>query len=302
MAPLAALVTLTACTPLRIVPAPPSPSASPSGPPALAGWVYQLQNYPDGKLDALARAPQRLAVIDLARDGGGDYFTAAEVAALRASGKKVLAYFQIGAIEDSRPEYALLRQDANDLVLNRPAGSPDEYFVRYWDERWWKRVIAPRVDQAIRAGFDGVYVDTPVAFEAVDLSTVREQTRGGLGRAMVELVRRISGYAKRQRPGFWVVPQNSPELQSYPDYTAAIDGIGVQELFFLDTDRPCSQGWCGGNLEDARNLRDAGKVVLAVDYATRADNVKAACDRYRRERFAGYVTVRELDRVSAACP
>nr|WP_240942578.1 endo alpha-1,4 polygalactosaminidase [Planosporangium thailandense] len=298
-----ALLTLAACTPLRITPPPSaSPSASPSGPPALTGWVYQLQSYPDGKLDALAKAPQHLAVIDLARDGGSEYFTATEVAALRASGKKVLAYFQIGAVEDSRPEYALLRQDANDVVLNHVTDWPEDYYVRYWDERWWKRVIAPRVDQALKAGFDGVYLDTPTAYEAIDLSGVREQTREGLGRAMVELVRRISEYAKRQRAGFWVVPQNSPELQSYPGYTAAIDGIGVQELFFLDTDKPCDQGWCGGNLQQVRALQKAGKVVLAVDYATRAENVRAACDHYRRERFAGYVTGRDLDRASPPCP
>jgi cysteinyl-tRNA synthetase len=41
--------------------------------------------------------------------------------------------------------------------------------------------------------------------------------------------------------------------------------------------------------------------VLAVDYATRAADVRAACDRYRREGFAGYVTTVDLDRVDPPC-
>lgn len=46
-------------------------------------------------------------------------------------------------------------------ILNRWDEWPEEFFVRYWDERWWTDVIRPRVDQALRAGFDGVYLDTP---------------------------------------------------------------------------------------------------------------------------------------------
>ena len=270
-------------------------------PPAITNWVYQLQGYHAGRLDALARAPQQLAVIDLARDAGADFFRAEEIAALRESGKKVLAYFEIGSIEDFRPEYGPLRRQAGDLILNRWGDWPNEYFVRYWDPRWWERVIQPRIDQALRAGFDGVYLDTPLAYEELDLAQTPGRTRDSLARAMVVLIVRISRYAKARRPGFWVFPQNSPELRRYPGYTAAIDGIGMEELFFQATDRPCTEGFCAENLDHARSLRDAGKLVLAVDYATRAANVRAACTGYRNERFAGYVGVRDLDRISAPC-
>ena len=70
-----------------------------------SGFVYQLQGYRDGRLDALAGAPFRGAVIDLARDGGESYFRADEIGRLKASGKRVLAYFEIGTIEYFRPEY-----------------------------------------------------------------------------------------------------------------------------------------------------------------------------------------------------
>jgi cysteinyl-tRNA synthetase, unknown class len=270
-------------------------------PPAPTSWVYQLQGYRRGRLDALARAPHGLVVIDLARDADTDFFGAREIAGLRASGKRVLAYFEIGSIEDFRPEYAPLRRQAGDLILNRWDEWPDEYFVRYWDRRWWDRVIRPRVDQALAARFDGVYLDTPLAYEELDLARAPGQTRHSLARAMVNLIVRISGYAKHKRPGFWVVPQNSPELRHHPGYTGAIDGIGMEELFFQATDRACTEDWCAENLANARALRDAGKPVFAVDYATRAANIRTACAQYRKERFVGYVGVPELDRISPPC-
>jgi cysteinyl-tRNA synthetase len=262
--------------------------------------VYQLQGYRPDTVDALTRAPQQLAVIDLARDGGRD-FTAAEVGRVRRSGKVVLAYFEIGSIEDFRPEYPGLRRSAGDLIANEWADWPGEYFVRYWDQRWWDRVIRPRVDQAIRAGFDGVYLDTPLAYEELDLGRAQGRTRADLARAMVDLIVRISRYAKALRPGMLVFPQNSPELRAYDGYLGAIDGIGMEELFFLAHDEPCTRDWCRKNLAETRALRDAGKVVLAVDYATSARNVRTACNRYTREGFAGYVTTRGLDEISSPC-
>src|SRR6266545_4679019 len=190
--------------------------------PAITRWVYQLQGYPNGRLDALARARAQVAVIDLARDAKSDFFRADETNALRRTGKVVLAYFEIGSIETFRPEYT----QAGDLIVNRWSDWPDEYFVRYWDPRWWDRVVRPRVDQAIRAGFDGVYLDTPLAYEELDLSLVPGESRDSLARKMVALIARISSYAKRQRAAVWVVPQNSPELRKYPGYTEALARAG----------------------------------------------------------------------------
>ena len=221
------------------------------------------------------------AVLDLARDAGSDYFRRDEIEALRRTGNTVLAYFEIGSIENFRPEYGPLRRHARDLILNRWDEWPDEFFVRYWDERWWTDVVRPRIDQALRAGFDGVYLDTPLAYEELDLSMAPGRSRDSLARAMVNLIARISRYAKARHPGFWIVPQNSPELRAYPGYLSAIDGIGMEELFFQATDRPCVADYCAENLSNARALRDAGKLVLAVDYAVRPGNVHIACPALR---------------------
>ncbi|MEV0677722.1 endo alpha-1,4 polygalactosaminidase [Actinosynnema sp. NPDC050436] len=272
-------------------------------PPARAdgGLVYQLQNYSDGRLDTLAGTSSRFAVVDLARDAGHSYFEADEIARLRASGKTVLAYFEIGSIESFRPDFAPVAADRAGLILNEWTSWPGEHFVRYWEPSWWNLAVRPRLDRALEAGFDGVYLDTPLAYEEIDLALVGGLDRAELGRRMVDLIVRISEYAKRANPAFRVFPQNSPELLEYPGYLAAVDGIGVEELFFQATDKPCSADYCGTNLAATRTLRKAGKTVLAVDYATDPGNVAAACRRYREEGFEGYVTVRALDRISAPC-
>jgi len=277
-------------------------TAGPAVPPdRISSWAYQLQGYAEGRLDQVAAGPYQLAVVDLARDGHTDYFRAEEIRRVRDTGKRVLAYFEIGSIEDFRPEYPALRRDAGDLIANQWRDWPGEYFVRYWDERWWERVVRARVDQALRAGFDGIYLDTPLAYEQIDPGYAQGRDRAALGGAMAALITRISAYAKARRPGFLIVPQNSPELRRFDGYTAAIDGIAMEELFFLATDEPCTQDWCAENLADTRALRDAGKFVLSVDYATRPADVRSACHRYRTERFAGTVTVLALDRLTPPC-
>ncbi|MEU0879234.1 endo alpha-1,4 polygalactosaminidase [Lentzea sp. NPDC005914] len=258
-----------------------------------------MQGYADGRLDALAAAPFRTAVVDLARDGGSSYFRAEEIGALKASGKRVLAYFEIGSIESFRPDFAAVRADR--LLLNEWPSWPGEHFVRYWDPRWWELAVRPRLDRALSAGFDGVYLDTPLAYEEIDLALVPALDRAELGRRMADLIVSISAYVKRANPDFGVYPQNSPELRDYSGYVGAIDGIGVEELFFRATDEPCAADFCAENLAATRKLKEAGKTVLAVDYATRRENVDEACRRYREEGFDGYVTVRALDTIATPC-
>ncbi|MCP2323161.1 cysteinyl-tRNA synthetase [Hamadaea flava] len=273
---------------------PPATSAA-----ADSGWIYQLQGYPGGRLDEIAARRPPYAVIDLARDNSTGYFRADEIAALRAAGTTALAYFEIGSIENFRPDFPAV-QDRG-LLLNEWPDWPGERFGRYWEPAWWDTVVRPRLDRALAAGFDGAYLDTPLAYEEIDLARVPGWDRGRLARAMADLVVRISRYAKAHRPGFRIVPQNSPELRHQGGYTEAIDGVGVEELFYQATDVPCEQRYCAENLADVKALRDGGKFVLAVDYAVKPEHVQALCTRYRKEQFAGYVGVRELDRIGVSC-
>lgn len=273
---------------------PAEPATAPS-----AGWIYQLQGYADGRLDRIAERRAPYAVVDLARDGGSDYFHADEIAAVRAAGTTVLAYFEIGGIEQFRPDFPAARDRS--LLLNEWGEWPGEFFGRYWTPAWWDLVVRPRLDRALAAGFDGAYLDTPLAYEEIDLALVPGWDRERLARAMTDLIVRAGRYAKARAPAFRIVPQNSPELRRQPGYTEAVDGIGIEELFYRATGVPCEERYCAENLADVEALRDRGKFVLAVDYAADPAHVRELCARYRKEQFAGYVGVRELDRIGVSC-
>jgi cysteinyl-tRNA synthetase, unknown class len=286
------------------VPSPmPSPSYSPPPIPdltpspdrdatwnAVKSWAYQLSGYTDDKLDAIAASGFDLAVVDLARDGSADFFTREEVRAVQATGKVVLAYFEIGAIETYRPEWPDV---AADLKLGSVEGWPDEQYVAYWDERWWP-IVQGRIDQALDAGFDGAYLDMVVAYEEIPAGTAGTN-RDDLARRIVALLNRISVYAKERDPAFKIVPQNAPELHIYAGYLDAIDGLGMEELWFQATDRRCTESWCAENLRAVKAIYDAGKLVLTVDYADRPQNVTAAYEASRAQSFVPYVTTVDLD-------
>ncbi len=253
-------------------------------------WVYQLSGYQDDRLDQIAASAFDLAVIDLARDGNLDTFTRAEIRAVQDAGKVVLAYFEIGAIEEYRPEWPDV---PNDLKLGAVSGWPSEQYVAYWDERWWP-IVQGRGDQAIAAGFDGAYLDMIATYDEIAAESA-DTDREDLAQKMVDLIARLSVYAKEREPSFKMVPQNSPELHTYNGYLQAIDALGIEELYFLATDKACTRSWCYENQENAAAIRDAGKLVLTIDYADQDANITSAYEQSWAAGFVPYVSVRSLD-------
>ncbi|MCU0521148.1 MAG: endo alpha-1,4 polygalactosaminidase [Anaerolineae bacterium] len=274
---------------VSVTPASPSASADVQWA-SVDSWVYQLTGYRNDRLDQIAATRFDLAVIDLARDGDSDFFTHSEIAALQATGKVVLAYFEIGAIEDYRPEWDEVPPD---LMLGALSGWPGEQYVAYWDPRWWP-IVEGRVDQALAAGFDGAYLDMIATYEEIPAYAAGTD-RADLAQKMVDLIARISAYARAQDPAFKVVPQNSPELHTVVGYLGAIDGLGMEELYVLAMDEPCTQSWCLENRANAAAVHAAGKLVLTVDYATTTANIDSAYRQSLAAGFVPYVSVRALD-------
>jgi cysteinyl-tRNA synthetase, unknown class len=298
--PALSILLATACLPARATPAEPAPATTLYLPvvtqtavsPFLAvqSWVYQLSGYPNDQLDQIAAAHFDLAVVDLARDGSSDFFTPAEISHVRNSGKFVLAYFEIGAIENYRPEWPLV---PDDLKLGPVAGWPAEQYVKYWDPRWWP-IVQGRIDQAIAAGFDGAYLDMVVTYEEIPANAAGTN-RPDLAAKMVDLIAQIAAYAHSHNPGFKVVPQNAPELHLWPNYLPAIDGLGMEEMYYLATDEPCAYDWCATNRANAAAIRAAGKLVLAIDYADNPTHIADAYGRARAADFVPYVSDVELN-------
>jgi cysteinyl-tRNA synthetase len=261
-------------------------------------WVYQLTNYKDDTLVEIAESDFDLAVIDLSRNGGSDYFRRDEIEAVRKTGKIVLAYFEIGAIEQYRPEWNRVPEE---LKAGPVEGWPKEQYVRYWDERWWP-IVRERLDQSLVAGFDGAYLDMVTTYEEIPKSKMKAEERA---KKMVDLIVRISKYAKSKSPAYKVVPQNCPELYTWSywkptpnrKYIDAIDGIGIESVFYLAHDKPAQAKWCQENRENAIAIKEAGKLVLGVDYAKQTRSIAEAYIKQRELGFIPYVSVEQLDRV-----
>jgi len=262
-------------------------------------WGYQLTGYDQGGFQRLVIAPVDLLVIDLARDGEDDYFTAEDIRVLKNSGgKMVLAYFEIGAIEKYRPEWSEVPAD---IRVGPVDDWPKEQYVQYWDDRWWP-IIQARIERAQSAGFDGAYLDLITAYSEIPNSNLSVEERA---KRMVTLLVRISKFAKSKKSDFKIVAQNCPELATWShwepyvnqEYLDAIDGLAIESPFYLAHDTLCDEPWCQENREDAQFVKNQGKLLLGVDYAKTPRCIR---DSYKRQRLAGfvpYVSVRALDRL-----
>jgi hypothetical protein len=112
---------------------------------------------------------------------------------------------------------------------------------------------------------------------------------------MVSFVEALASYARAQKPGFLIVPQNGSQLVLDAGYVAAVDGIGAEDTWTVG-DR-VQQAYQPDHVTGWLDLfRDAGKVVLTIDYPR---NVTKVDDFYSRSEARGYVPVnppRALDR------
>ena len=281
-------------------------------------FAYVLQA--DAFAASRAVAVQRLAacgrdgiVLDASFNGRtGGQWTAAEIRAIRAGkpGRRVLAYFSIGEAEDYRGYWRRAWDVNRD---GRPdAGAPSwllaenpdwegNYKVRYW-QKAWQRIILRQLDQAILAGFDGVYLDLVDAFEFFEYNPATRQwiddrpnpeTGRTYRQDMIAWVRRIATSSRSQRTGFLVVPQNGVQLLGTASYRRTIDAIGVEDLF-TEGNRLQSRGHIAFALGFLQPFLRSGKPVWVIEYGTRPVALKRSLQGAKTYGFSLLLTDREL--------
>ena len=108
-------------------------------------------------------------------------------------------------------------------------------------------------------------------------------------------IEEISAYAKGLKPGFIIIPQNGSELAfNYTDtseglrtsYINAIDGFGIEELFYnehgiLETDQEIL-----GLLRILKNL--TSKKIMVSDYVLNDDAREDSVQKNKNEGFVSY--------------
>jgi cysteinyl-tRNA synthetase len=187
------------------------------------------------------------------------------------------------------------------------------YKVRYWEPGWQAVILGTAdgagktpLDRIIDAGFDGVYLDIVDGFEfwSDPAEGLAELSRAEARQRMIEWVIAIGDYARKARgvAGFRVFPQNAGAI-IYNDegqldelseaYFAAIEGIGVEDLFYSDTDKQ-DESEVDFRVATLGEFRDRGKTVLVTDYVvsptlTAAGSGPRVADFYQRALAAGFV-------------
>lgn len=128
---------------------------------------------------------------------------------------------------------------------------------------------------------------------------------------MVDFVGEISAYAKSRQPTFYIFPQNAAELWAEAGYLDAVDGIGQEDIYYgYDGDGVATPSEVTTELEShLGHFRDAGKLVLTVDYPFQdADTpefsaeirarINDAYSRSQAQGFVPYCAVRELSHLT----
>ena len=293
-----------------------TPQGSPAPAVLLAGaksWGYQLQNLDVGRASA---SPFDLLVVDYAKEeADARAWKPAEIERLKTKpdgGRRlVVAYCSVGEAESYRSYWQKgWKRDKPAWLLGENPEWHENYAVCFWDPGWQRIVCGDAnalIDQIVAQGFDGVYLDKCDVYEDLreHFKSVA-RSRPDLEGDMVGFVRRISAYAKSQRPGFLVILQNAEPLLERAELRAAIDAVAKEELLFgLDRpEKPNSRA----DVEEARlaldHMKRDGKPVFMVEYLANPPRIGEAAQAAAKLGYILYVAPkdRELARLNGAVP
>jgi cysteinyl-tRNA synthetase len=314
----------------------------------VAFWAYQLQSISEpGAVDALIASHYDMLVLEPTRtDWSSDdktFDTKGMIAQLKSSPasdrtyrKLVIAYIDIGEAEDWRwywdpewPEWDCVGDPPAvwpDYVLAcDPDGWTGNYPVAYWDERWKDIIIYGKdtgsdpardynsaIDEAIKDGFDGIYLDWVEGYENTDVITAAQAAGLDPAIEMIGFIQEMRDYATARNSDFIIIQQNAAALiEGRPGLTGTIDGI-AQEAIWYDGD--ATDNWNDPNGYDWINdtgLTDyyigyldqylaAGLPVFNCEYAL--DYADAAYTNSYARGYVPYVTRRSLSQMTTTAP
>ncbi len=265
-------------------------------------FAYQLQ---DININDIASSGYDLIIIDYSADGTkSQEYTQSQVYKMKeSSNQKILvSYMSIGEAENYRFYWNNSWDANNDGIPD--VGAPNwldvenpewegNYKVKYWEKDWQQIIFGTNnsyLDKIIAAGFDGCYLDIIDAFEYY------EDTRPTAKQDMIDFVIAISNYAKVKKAGFLVIPQNGESLLTNTSYRKAIDGIGREDVYFLDNKRRSDQE-VKDTIDLLKLLTNENKIVMIVDYPTIYSKVKAFYELAYNDGFLAYAPPRDLDKL-----
>ena len=197
--------------------------------------------------------------------------------------------------------------------------------MAYWDPLWKDLVIYGQnqnsepygdynsiIDEVIRDGFDGVYLDWVEGFENVDVADAAQKAGKDPAVEMIAFIEEMRTYAAARAPGFIIIQQNAAALiDGHPELIGVIDAI-AQEAIWYDGD--ATDDWNDPNGYDSLNdaylvkyytgyldqYLTAGVPVFACEYAK--DYASTAYANALGKGYVPYATRRSLSRLTTTPP
>ncbi len=296
-------------------------------------WMYQIQGLDSSSaLQKLAASDYDLLVLEPTNTvKGSERFDAAGmVAQMKKShpGRLVLAYIDIGEAEDYRSYWKSSwrkpkggkRGHPSFIVADDPDGWSGNYPVNFWDRRWKKLMITGSnnaLQNAIDAGFDGVYLDWVEAYD--DETVMREARKKKLDAAnsMVGFIKKLRSHARKQDPGFLVVAQNAPYLVDTPGYLDQIDAAAFEDTWYsgkgdaswnspdagdIKTSRRGGDWSTASRLRTYNRYSRAGLPVFTIDYSLHNKTAQSVYRASSNRGFKPLVTRVTLSRMTQTPP
>jgi cysteinyl-tRNA synthetase len=296
--------------------------------------MYQLQGLEDtNSVDLLAKSDYELMVLE-----PGDnlrnlpYNTAEMIRKLRYTpdGRKrrLIAYIDIGEAEDYRSYWlsawkaptASSPGSPGFLITTDPGGWKGNYPVAFWDTTWkaiWTGGNG-RIDQLMKLGFDGVYLDWVEAYSNPEVRKNAQQQGIIPEKEMMDFIEQIRNKGRNSNPGFLVIVQNAPYLIDYNSnrYTQLIDALAVEDTWFygvagVDWNSPqagdlpnkyAGESSTGGLLNQYKKYLNQNIPVFSIDYCVIPDNARFVYGEARKNGLTPLVTRISLSKITVTPP
>ena len=252
--------------------------------------------------------------------------------------KLVLASINLGEAEAWRFYWTWSKQRENGAA--RPADWPafilepgagdtgDDHPVAFWDPAWKAIVFSNSVppgqaanaglppgngylsliDEALRDGFDGVYLDWVEAYADERVAAAAQKEGRDPAAEMTTLLAEIRKYATARNPNFLILQGNGSDLiLDHPEAANLVDAIVQEGLWYSGAtdaewdeadghDQPVDAADTEEWIANLKLYRKAGKPVFDLEYAVK--NAAAACKKSRANGLVPYCSRAALNQLN----
>lgn len=216
-----------------------------------------------------------------------DEYSRGEVRLLQRSGKKMFAYLSMGEAEEYRKYFK--SKTIKSLIIKENPEWKGNYPIKYWTKEW-QDIISSYSSKILMKGFDGLYLDVVDAWEAFDGKESEYRER------MANFLYKNANLWRKQKPGLFLLFQNSDQLFNYKKIASTYDGIVQEGLFANWAKGKISQSWQEKKILALKRIKKMNKFVGLLEYTRNPHDMAKIKTLAKQFGFAPYFSVKDLNK------